>query len=374
MKWFDTYNSNTLGASGNQSYFVSKNEEIHIGRVYYKVYSGGRYKYSLLFSNIIDSTFSDGSWSHCNLVCDEWEIKRMIIGVCTECSATIAGEMNMTQQVTFGGEYNKKVMPGEFFVSDAIELKAEKGEYICVEIEFSGTMMPYHEESVLPIFVWENEKWISSKKIPVPCMIGCDRKVRAKIGFLGDSITQGIGTAINSYAHWNALIADEMGNEFSYWNLGLGFGRASDAASDGAWLYKAKQMDAVVVCYGINDIGQGLKIEDIRNNLLNIVLQLKKAGVKVLIQSLPPFDYQGTNLRKWCQVNEYIRNTLSKYADDFFDVVPLLIDGEECDGKAKYNGHPNEEGCRMWAKMLLPAMKKFFEDTLQRKEGEDCGE
>lgn len=30
-------------------------------------------------------------------------------------------------------------------------------------------------------------------------MIGCDRKVSAKIAYFGDSITQGIGTKENSY-------------------------------------------------------------------------------------------------------------------------------------------------------------------------------
>lgn len=363
MKWFRIYNSNTLGASGNQLFFMSNNEEVHTCRVYYRVYAGGQYNYSLLFSNIIDSTYADGSQSHSNLICDEWEIKKVAMGVCGECSTTVAGKMEKAYSVTFCGKRNKKVMPGEFFVSDAVELKAKKGEYICVEIEFCGNMIPYHEESIIPIFKLKNGEWVPTKRMPLPCMLGCDREVHTKIGFLGDSITQGIGTEVNSYCHWNALIADEIGDAFSYWNLGIGYGRASDAASDGAWLYKAKQMDVVVVCYGTNDICQGFEEEQIKKDLLNIILKLQKAGVKVLIQSLPPFDYQGKELNKWLHVNEYIRNTLSKCADGFFDTVSVLIDGTECDGKAKYNGHPNKEGCRVWAEALLPVMKKMMEGT-----------
>jgi len=195
--------------------------------------------------------------------------------------------------------------------------------------------------------------------VPVPSMIGCNREVRARIGFLGDSITQGIGTAVNSYLHWNARVAEAIGPDFSYWNLGLGFGRASDAASDGAWLFKAKQMDMVVVCFGVNDVCQGRTEEEIKKDLLTIVLELKKAGVKLMVQTLPPFDLQENALETWLRVNEYIRHDLVREADAIFDVVPVLLDGPELEGKSKYNGHPNEEGCKAWAEALIPVMKKF---------------
>lgn len=355
------YSSNTLAGSGNQLYFCNEDDDAHVGRIYYKVYAGGKYNYSLLFSNIMDSTYADGSISHCNLICSEWEIVRASIGVSREVSETIAGEVENTVHLTFEGKSSKRVMPGEFFVSDAVELEAEKGNYICVEVEYRGRMIPYHEESILPVFTLENGQWIPCKHMPFPGMLGCDRKVRAKIGFMGDSITQGIGTAVNSYMHWNALVADAIGEQFSYWNLGIGYGRAEDAASDGAWLYKAKQMDAVVLCYGTNDVGQGKEADKIQKDLLFIVQKLQAAGVKVLIQTLPPFDRQGEKQARWLQVNDYVRNVLGGIAEGFFDVVPLLLDGDEAAGKSKYGGHPNEAGCRAWADALIPVMKAFTE-------------
>lgn len=360
MTWFNTYNSNTLAGSGNQSYFLTGDADTHIGRIYYKVYAGGKYKYSLLFSNIIDSTFADGSHSYCNLMCDKWEIKKATVGVSKTCSVTGAGDVEQISPVTFDGCGYKVVMPGKFFCTDPVELLAKKGEYICVEIEFCGKMIPHHEESILPTFVKKNGTWIPSKQLPFPSMVGCDRKVQGKIGFLGDSITQGIGTPDNAYLHWNALVAEEIGENYSYWNLGLGYGRASDAASEGFWLYKAKQMDMIVMCYGINDIIQGREEEQIKRDLLTIILSLQRAGIKVMIQSLPPFDFQGAELEKWLHINQYVREILSKCADSFFDVVPILIEGEERAGKAKYNGHPNEEGCKLWADALTPAMRDFI--------------
>lgn len=362
MKWFHTYSSNTIAGSGSQYYFTADEHTPHTGRIYYKVFAGGCYHYSLLFSNIIDSTFADGSVSHCNLLCDEWDILNASIGVCKECSPEQAGEVSCLQPLTFLGSGSKHVMPGEFFVTDPVEIQADKGDYLCLEITYQGRMLPYHEESLLPAFVLENGHWTPCKHVPFPGMIGCDRPVKSKIGFLGDSITQGIGTEPNSYAHWNALAAEGIGEEYSYWNLGLGYGRASDAASDGAWLFKAKQLDKLVVCFGTNDV---LHVKDneaqIKKDLLIIIRKLKAAGVKVLLQSLPPFDYTGENLEKWLHVNDYVRNTLAKEADGFFDVVPSLIDGEECTAKSRYGGHPNAEGCKAWADALLPAMKNWLQ-------------
>ena len=168
---------------------------------------------------------------------------------------------------------------------------------------------------------------------------------------------------MNSYKHWNALLADAVGEQFAYWNLGIGYGRAADAASDGAWLYKAKQMDAVVLCFGTNDIGQGRDAEQIQRDLRYIIQKLQAAGVKVLLQTLPPFDWTGDKLAVWLQVNEYLRCTLSKIADEFFDVVPILIEGKEAMGKAKYGEHPNEEGCRAWADALMPVMEGFMKKS-----------
>ena len=361
MKWFETYSSNTLAGSGNQYYFTTGDDKIHRGRIYYKIFAGGTYNYSLLFSNIMDSTYADGKVSHCNLILPEWELVQLRVGVCSTCDEVTAAEPEMLQILTFDGKASKKVAPGEFFTSDPEVIWAKKGEYLCVEIAFRGKMIPYHEESILPVFVWENGEWVPSKHVPFPGMVGCDRKVSKKVGFMGDSITQGIGTPINSYNHWNALVADAIGEKYAYWNLGLGYGRAQDAASDSAWLYKAKQCDEVVVCYGTNDVGQGRALEQIKRDLLTIVTKLKEVGARVLIQTLPPFDWQGEQLEKWLQVNAYVREVLSRYADGLFDVVPILIDGPEEEGRAGYGGHPDEVGCAAWAKALIPVVEELID-------------
>ena len=204
MQYFKKYSSNTLAGSGNQAYFTNGDKtEIKTGRLYYKVFCGGKFKYSFLFSNTTDSTFPKGVNSSCNTPCKEWEIKECCVGICSKI-----GEETELIPLTFSGKRQKRVMSGELFASDEVELQAEKGLFICIQIVFCGEQIPCHYESLFSSFLLENGEWVYSKCLPVPSMVGCDRPVEKQIAFLGDSITQGIGTPQDSYKHWNALLAD----------------------------------------------------------------------------------------------------------------------------------------------------------------------
>ena len=220
-------------------------------------------------------------------------------------------------------------------------------------------MIPYHWESILPIFVKEKGKWIRDKRVPIPGMVGCDRKVKARIGFFGDSITQGVGTPDNAYTHWNALISDSIGEDYSYWNLGIGYAKGQDAACDGAWMFKAKQNDGVVVAFGSNDVGRGRSLDDMKRDFKAIVDKLHEYGLKVFLISVPPFDWQDDFLERWKGINRYLVDELSREAEGFFDVAPLLVDYSQWEGKSKYEKHPNEEGCRVWAENMLPLFREF---------------
>lgn len=364
MKYFDKYSSNTTAGSGNQSYFLCDDEnKLQKGRVFYKLFAKGTYNYSILFSNIIDSTFQSGAFSHKNLVLDEWYIDSLRLGVCSECGMDKMPQIDSFCEATFDGKKTKRVSPGEIFYSDGVEISANEGDYLCLEIAFHGKNVPCHPETMLPSFVFENGEWVKSFKMPFASMIGCDRKVKTKVGFIGDSITQGIGPSPNSYKHYVALTADRLDKENSYWNLGLGYARADDAGSDGVWLFKAKAMDVVSVCFGVNDILQGhLTQGNLKRNLTSIVDKLKASGVRVLIQTIPPFDYSPDNARVWSEANEFIRRELSNKCDAFFDCVPILSVGEERPQGAKYGGHPNEKGCEAWAEALAPCLKMMLEN------------
>jgi lysophospholipase L1-like esterase len=221
-------------------------------------------------------------------------------------------------------------------------------------------MIPYHEESIIPSFVFSGGAWVASKKHPFVSMVGIQKNAKKKIAFLGDSITQGIGTPVNSYEHWNAVFAGLLGNAYAYWNLGLGYGRADDAASDGVWLYKAKQNDIVFVCYGVNDILQGYSADAVKKNLQTIAETLHKGGVRVIMQTVPPFDYSEAHRRTWQEVNDFIRHEI-KHAELVFDCAEYLAKSSDEPHMAKYGGHPDSLGCKVWGEALFKAAAEVIE-------------
>jgi len=371
MDFFKKYSSNTYAASANQHIFSMNKNEIRTGRIFYKITNSGTYNYALLFSNILDSTYALGDTSHKNLICDPWIIHEAKVGKCPKnaipeefVSPDIATQINNKvydlKRLTFDGNIQKQVAPGEFFTSDEIEIGFEKNEYLCLELTYSGKVLPYHEESLLPVYNKTENGWIYSKQMPFPGMIGCDRSINSRIAYIGDSITQGIGSKPNSYSHWNALVSEMLGSSNAFWNLGIGYGRANDAASDGAWLYKARQNDIVFVCYGVNDILRGFSEEQIKSDLTTIVTKLKESGIKVVLQTVPPFDYEGEKLQIWKRINLYIKEVLKDRVDIIFDNVPILGKDEEMPQTAIYGGHPNAEGCALWAEALYVAVKDFI--------------
>ncbi len=363
IDFFKKYTSNTCAGSANQLYF-STNGKVLTSRALYKIFAQGEYNYSILFSNTIDSTYADGSISQKNLACGEWKIHSARIGRCAkmpqgnEVYATTEIDAYDFKELTFDEKREKTVAPAEIFASDPVSYRFEAGEYLCLEIEYSGDMIPYHEESIIPIFARAEHGWKYDKRMPPASMVGCDRCVQRRIAYAGDSITQGIGVPNNSYEFWNARVSGALGEKNAYWNLGIGFGRANDASSDGAWLHKIKQNDLVIVCYGVNDICQGMSEEQIKRDLATIVERLSEAGCQIILQTIPPFDYDKEKTERWLRINEYIKAVLSKRVALVFDNVPYLSKSESEPQIAKYGGHPNEQGCKVWAHALAEAIKK----------------
>ncbi len=353
----DGFVSNTLAASANQLYFESDGIAVRTGRVYYRVQAGDTFAYRFAFRNTIDSTYADGVISHHDLSLPPWEILRAAV---TQCKAVLPQEPLTMTSLTFGGNSGKSVAPDEHFTTDPVTLTCEKGAYLCLEITYRGTRLPYHEESILPIFNKTDNGWVADKQMPLPYLVGCDRAVSHSIAFLGDSITQGIGTTPNAYTHWNARLADRLGDRFAYHNLGIGFGRASDAAANGVWFQKALQSDTVFVCFGVNDILQGACAAAVKRDLTTIVSSLKAAGKHVVLQTVPPFDYAKEKRKIWHEVNDYIRKELCDAVDYLFDSVPILGEDIPYEHRARYGGHPNDEGCAVWADALYEAVRDRF--------------
>lgn len=343
-EFYQNYTSACTAGCGNQLLTRLEAPVTKTGRCWFRLRCGGE-NYALLFSNQIDSTYDDGSISRANDVGGDWTIESMRVGRCSAWGEEPAD----WHAVTFSGCEKKQVSGKAPFVTDTICLGAKAGEWLCYEITLTGSCYPYHEEAVL--------KMQPDKQMPLPLMIGCDRKVTEKIGFLGDSITQGCGTEDDSYSHWVAKIAENLPESCSVWDLGIGYARACDASTDGGWLQRAKQCDTVHVCFGVNDVLRNRKAEDILTDLEKIVSKLKAAGCRVILLTLPPFDLEGEQRLQWEKANNAIRSSLRKTADGLFDIAAVLGQPAPKENLCVYGGHPDAAGCKAVADAYLSQMR-----------------
>ena len=335
------------------------------GRCAYPITKEGTYAFSFLFQNQVDSTFDAGQESYGDLMGGEWRIGGALVGVSSDPTASL------TTPLTFGGETEKSVAPGEIFASDEVILTVKEGEYLCIAFDYQGRDIPYTpDKSLIPTFREVDGECRPDTKFPQPVLVGCRREAR-EVTFLGDSITQGLGTEPFAYAFWVARLAKMLPSSVAVRNLGLGFARAEDAAKNGVWLKKAKTAKDVVLCLGTNDLlqrsrrGDGdlarLVFEDIRKT----ALLLKEAGARVLLLSVPPFDWEGAALEAWKDVNLRLQNEVAPLLDGFFDTARVWGKEPPRENEAAYTdarsgSHPNGEGGRAMAEALYPYLVKFL--------------
>lgn len=350
----ENYTSNTLAGTSVQSYFTPQGKLA--AYAFYKPFSAGEFDYSFLFTNTVDSTYSDGSLTKCNDPCGEWKIFDCKVIICNDVNAALNGSYDKSKEfvLTFGGSPEKKVLPNETFYTDSVKLNVTENEYICIKTVFEGKNIPCHIENKILTYSDDGNGVKADKYVPLPSMIGVKRHVKNKIAFWGDSITQGIGCKEDSYAHYTAVCAEILGNEYSFWNLGIGFGRAADAATNGAWADKVKTCDTVIVCFGVNDLYKIGDYEKIKTSYDRIIGILK--GKRVIFQTIPPFDYPDNLCEIYLKLNDYIRKELSKKVYAVFDETPYLSDSEN-PFAAKYGGHPDEIGCKLWGERLADFLR-----------------
>lgn len=349
-----------LGAGNN--YFL-EGEFSLCGKMYYPLTVGGTLPFRFLFQNREDTTFADGEVGWADRIGGEWEILEAFVG-----DGGPQGVLHTETLVplTFGGSLQKKVAPGEVFTSDEITLTLPEGHTLCFLWRVAGRDCPYTpDKSLTPCFLLQDGAWIPSTDFPQPVLVGCRRQVKEEITFLGDSITQGLGTTPGNYAFWVARIAKALGKNHAIRNLGLGYARAQDAARDGIWLEKAKTSSTVVLCLGTNDILRSALSpkhktpeESLVYHLLTIVKALKKAGARIFLLTVPPFDWMEEKEQVWRYVNNCLQSTLSDTVDGILTSADVWGKAAPEDGIGFYRSvsgdpHPGDAGGKAMAEAIL---------------------
>jgi acyl-CoA thioesterase-1 len=180
---------------------------------------------------------------------------------------------------------------------------------------------------------------------PVPAVASA-----AKVVFLGDSLTAGLGLAEDEA--YPALIERELrdeGKPVQVINAGVSGDTMAGGLSRLGWLL-GQHPDVVVVALGANDGLRGLPLSEIETNLREIIRRSKAAGARVLLvgMRMPP------NYGPYADDFAALFPRLAKELD--VPLVPFLLAGvggirglNQADGI-----HPTAQGQEIVAKNVLP--------------------
>lgn len=360
---FTTYVSNTVVSTGN-NFYIEKAENITY-RAYLPVEQYGELEYKFFFTNMVDSTYAKGKDAFVGKDGGAYTVSNAVIadgGTSTEDKIT-----NRTP-VTFGGKKTKEVAADESYWSDPVTMNIPEGHYMVWEWTVSGEGIPCNKMSSLTSTASsaDGETFEFCDEIPLPQIIGAKRDVKHTVAAIGDSITQGCQTEQMKYEFWASKISTQLGSDVAFFNCGLGWARASDAASNENWLSRVSQYDTVIVAFGTNDIvsgkygGKKSSAEEIDEYLDAIVSYLTEKGCDVILFNAPPQNFKETNEGIRTALNEKIPAIAEKYGAKFFDFSALLSTEDE-PGKAVYGGHPNGEGGTVVADAFVKQFGCLFE-------------
>lgn len=361
---FDKYISNTVVATGNNSIVDEADKSTY--RAYFPLEEYGNLEYCFYFSNTVDSTYDSGASAYAGRPGGQYKIESAFIA---DGGSGPDDEIKNKTEVTFKGQKTKNVTENEAFWSDSLEFSIEEGHYLVWEWTVTGKNIPSTNMSNLTSTTADlyNEGTFSyTDQVPLPQMIGAKRDVKHNIAAIGDSITQGCQTEFMKYEFWAARISNMLGSEYGFYNCGLGWARASDAALDGNWLERAKSAETVIVAFGTNDIisgkykaEKGSSAEEIDEYLRTILEVLKNAGCKIIVFNAPPQDYDKEHEKTRLDYNELCKKTCEEFGAEYFDFASYLSTEKE-PSKAIYGGHPNGEAGKIVAEAFVEKYKDFI--------------
>ena len=362
---FDKYISNTVVATGN-NYMVIEADKVTY-RAYFPVEEYGNLEYCFYFSNTVDSTYDKGTNAYSGEPGGSYTIEGAWI---SDGGSGPDDKITNKTEVTFDGQKTKSVTANEAFWSDSVDFNVEEGHYLVWEWTLTGTNIPCTYMSNLTSATADKSgdgNFSYCDQIPLPQMIGANRKVKHNIAAIGDSITQGCMTEFMKYEFWAARISSLLGDDYGFYNCGLGWARTSDAALDGNWLERAKTAETVIVAFGTNDIisgeyqaEEGNTAEEIDEYLRAVLDVLKNAGCKIIVFNAPPQDYDESHEKIRLDYNELCKKTCKEYNAEYFDFASYLSN-EDDPSKAIYGGHPNGEAGKIVSEAFVKEYKDFID-------------
>ena len=176
-----------------------------------------------------------------------------------------------------------------------------------------------------------------------------------KLIVLGDSLTEGYGVAKEAAfpAVLEKKLHDAGKKEWTVINAGVSGSTTASGISRMKWLFKSKP-DAVLLALGANDGLRGLKVEDSKKHLSEVIKYAQDQKVKVILGGL----YMPPNYGK--QYTDDFKKMYESLAKQYKVIfIPFILD--KVAGNPKYNLadgiHPNEEGHKIIAENVFQVLK-----------------
>lgn len=309
-------------------------------RTYVRVRESGGLQLRFWHSNHVDTTWDQGQDAVGGEPGGAWRIEAAYVG---DGGLEPDGGVAEGSQVpvTFGGRSSKTVEPDECFWSDEVNIALPQGHFLAFTWTLTalspGKSFPYNcEQNIASAYEAPGSAAAESAASSfnradnlqvLPSFIGYRKDTLKNLVFFGDSITQGVRTERDGYAFWAARIAEGLGPDYGVWNLGSGWGRAYDASARKGWLGKAVQGDEVVIVLGVNDLDIGNRTADeLMADLRIIIEEIRQfnAGARIILGTVPPFNFTGEKEAHWRRINRIIRETPPSGVDRVFDIAAVL--------------------------------------------------
>ena len=201
---------------------------------------------------------------------------------------------------------------------------------------------------------------LAALALPIFCvatLIAAPAADRPLILCYGDSITAGRGLAFGeAYPEILQKKLDAEGYQYKVVNRGTSGATTKDALAGLKYVVELHPA-VVIVEFGGNDGLRGLPVAETRGNLDQLLTQLEKARVKIVLAgiTLPP-DYGPDYIRSFQQI---FRDLAARHRVAF---VPMLYKNlVGVPGTIQDDGiHPTAKGSAIIANTLLPALKPLL--------------
>ena len=193
---------------------------------------------------------------------------------------------------------------------------------------------------------------------------------RPTIVAFGDSLTAGLG--VNREDAYPAQLQrrlDELDYRYRVINAGVSGDTTAGGLRRVAWVLGSKP-DVVILELGANDGLRGLSLEQTKQNLSGIIMQLKQAGVTIILagMKLPP-NYGQDYIRGF----EVIYPDLARNYGLAF--IPFFLEGVAASPALNQSDgiHPTKEGYRIVVEQVLKALTPVLQAQSKKSQATHGG-